>query len=192
MDQCNITRNRVKEFSVGYTTQQITSNSYTTCVNVIENNQTSDSINFYSTSSLGESIFKVTTCNYIRNKSPNDGHLILTHTDIFMSYCCIRENDIPYIFYAYDGTITFENSTTDNNISTSLTPLYKNTFISFENDCPYLILDNDDSSKNKQFKSNKDENEEENDVYARNNMKFSYLKFFYNSFAIITSLHSKR
>ena len=76
MNECNITQNRVKKHNGGYRTTSITSDSYITCVNVIENNQTSSGLNFHETSlSYRSLIFKVTSCNYIRNKSPS-GYLI--------------------------------------------------------------------------------------------------------------------
>ena len=79
-----------------------------------------------------------------------------------------------YIFNVYECTITFENSTTDNTTYTSNSPIFKNTFISFENDCPYLILStfNNSSPKNDEIKEGK--NKESND-YVQNHIRFFFL-----------------
>ena len=92
-----------------------------------------------------------------------------------MSYCCIHENDIRFSFDVHECTITFENSTTDNNRSL-ISPIFKNTDISFGNQCPILNLDIPDSLKYKCGYStpNNDENEEDN-VDVRNHVKFFYL-----------------
>ena len=119
----------------GYLAGAITSDSYLTCVNVIENNQTFSYFNQQSSSdSYKSSIFKVTACNYIRNKGLYTSSLIHSmHSNTFMSYCCIRENAISTIFDAQDCTIIFENSTTDSNTSMRDSPVFRNTNISFEN-----------------------------------------------------------
>ena len=175
MNECNITQNRVKQDTRGYFTASITSDSYITCVNVIENNQTYNEFTWHT------SIFKVTSCNYIRNNCPDSkSYLIYSwYSNVFMSYCCIRENEIPYIFYADSCTITFENSTTDNTTSYGyqISPIFKNTDISFENDCPLLKLDFAESPKYKYRHNapNNDENEEENNVYVHNHVKFFFL-----------------
>ena len=99
MNKCNITQNRVAKDVGGYLVGDITSDSYITCVNVVENNQSSGSFNyhtFYSSTSFLK--FKVTSCNYIRNKSLNEGYLIYSYSYVFMSYCCILKNEIKYIF----------------------------------------------------------------------------------------------
>ncbi|EAY23226.1 hypothetical protein TVAG_185320 [Trichomonas vaginalis G3] len=165
MNECNITQNRVKQDTGGYFTASITSDSYITCVNVIENNQTYNEFNWHSSYS---SIFKVTSGNYIRNKSPNDGYLINSRSsDVFMGYCCIRENEIPNIFWAYYSTITFENSTTDNTTSYGYqtSPIFKNTDISFENYCHLLKIEFLDSLKDKCLHSNSQNKTDEFDKF---------------------------
>ncbi|EAY15078.1 hypothetical protein TVAG_019790 [Trichomonas vaginalis G3] len=178
INECNITQNRVFEDCGGYWVQEITSDSYITCVNVVENNQSLDSFNSHRSSYSYSSKFKVTSCNYIRNKSPNRGYLISSFCDVFMSYCCILKNEIKYIFNAFSKSITFENSATDIIKSTETSPTFKNTDISFENECPLFKLEVDDSSKYKCRPStpNNDENEENEDkIYVRNHIKFFYL-----------------
>ena len=100
-----------------------------------------------------------------------------------MSYCCIRENEIPYIFYAYYCTIIFENSTTDSTTYFPYggnSPIFKNTDISFENECPLLNIPTADFVESLKYKCrhptpNNDENEEENNVYVQNHVKIFFL-----------------
>ncbi|EAY07533.1 hypothetical protein TVAG_125060 [Trichomonas vaginalis G3] len=177
MNECNITQNRVKEDKGGYLVSKITSDSYITCVNVVENNQSSGTFNYHAShSSYSSSKFKVTSCNYIRNKSPNEGSLIYSASDVFMSYCCIRQNEIKYIFKAY-STITFECSTTDSNKSYEYgySPTFKNTDISFENEHPLFNLEVVDSLKYKCRHPTPNNDENEDKVYVRNHIKFFYL-----------------
>ncbi|EAY23174.1 hypothetical protein TVAG_184800 [Trichomonas vaginalis G3] len=183
MNECNITQNRVKGSVSGYYISSITSDSYITCVNVIENNQKQYNLNYHSSSS---SILKITSCNYIRNRSPTEGSLIYSSSsNVFMSYCFIHENEIPIIFYLYQSTLTFENSTTDKNTSYSSygypSPIFKNTGISFENECPLLNISTTDFVESLKYKCrdstpNNDENEEENEnnAYVQNHVKFSF------------------
>ncbi|EAY23179.1 hypothetical protein TVAG_184850 [Trichomonas vaginalis G3] len=187
MNECNITQNRVTGDTGGYVTAGITSDSYITCVNVIENNQIALGFNHHSSSeSYQSSIFKITSCNYLRNKSPDDiGNLIFGGSNVFMSYCCIRENEIPYIFYAYYCTIIFENSTTDSTTYFPYggnSPIFKNTDISFENECPLLNIPTADFVESLKYKCrhptpNNDENEEENEnnAYVQNHVNFFFL-----------------
>ncbi|EAY13163.1 hypothetical protein TVAG_444470 [Trichomonas vaginalis G3] len=174
MNQCNITQNRVKGSSGGYTTQYITSDSFITCVNVIENNQSSGWFNYHSKYSSSTSKFKVSSCNYIRNKdSKSGGSLIYTNTDLIMSYCCILENEITYIFEVSSATMTFENSTTDSTVSTRTSPIFKNTNIS---SCPLF--------KNSIPTEDLNEEEKEDDFYI------PYIKKpikFVSIFALIAS-----
>ncbi|EAY01873.1 hypothetical protein TVAG_090080 [Trichomonas vaginalis G3] len=179
MNECNITQNRVKKDCGGYWVQEATSDSYITCVNVVENNQSTGDFNHHSSYYDSSSIFKVTSCNYIRNKSPDDKSFLIysSWSDVFMSYCCILQNEIKYIFSVYPA-ITFENSITDNNKSYGSSPIFKNTDISFENECPLFKLEVVDSLKYKCRHStpNNEENEENEDkFYVRNHIKFFYL-----------------
>ncbi|EAY07311.1 hypothetical protein TVAG_223740 [Trichomonas vaginalis G3] len=174
MNKCNITQNRVAKDVGGYLVGDITSDSYITCVNVVENNQSSGNFNIHTTRYDYSSIFKVTSCNYLRNKSPNEGYLITSYSNVFMNYCCIRQNEIKYIFKA-SPTITFENSTTDSMNSTFTPPTFKNTDIPFEISCPLL---NSIPTKFK-FKINQKENDEENNnfikIYFKIILKLKYL-----------------
>ncbi|EAY04232.1 hypothetical protein TVAG_474380 [Trichomonas vaginalis G3] len=127
MNECNITQNRVKDDIGGYLVQSITSDSYITIVNLVENNQSSGNFNHHSMNQTYPSKFKITMCNYLRNKGTS-GQLIYSNSDLFMSYCCIFNNEIDYIFRAISSTITFENSVTDSVRSINMPPTFKNTY----------------------------------------------------------------
>ncbi|EAY23218.1 hypothetical protein TVAG_185240 [Trichomonas vaginalis G3] len=97
-----------------------------------------------------------------------------------MSYCYIHENEIPYIFYANGCNLFFENSTTDNTANIDIPPIFKNTGISFENECPLLNISTTDFVESLKYKCrhstrNNDENEEENNAYAQNHVKIFFL-----------------
>ncbi|EAY15051.1 hypothetical protein TVAG_019510 [Trichomonas vaginalis G3] len=174
MNECNITQNRVKKDSGGYWVQEITSDSYITCVNVVENNQSSGTFNSHRSSYSYSSKFKVTSCNYIRNKSPEEGYLISSFCDVFMSYCCIRQNEIKYIFRAYSKTITFENSATDIIKSTDTPPIFKNTNI---NECPLL----DSIPTKDKFEENEIEQNNFINIYIKKIFHLKYLFSFSSS-----------
>lgn len=189
LNQCNITQNRVKDNNGGYSTSNIISNSYINCVNIIENNQTFREFNYHSAWDYYYIALKITSCNYIRNKSTNDyrhgfsySSLIYTKTcHAFLNYCCIHENKVDYIFYIYHYYVTFENSTTDNNKTHAEYEgvIFKNTDISFENECSIFIIpttDFVDSFKYKCPHSNlNNENAIENPINVRNHIKYFFL-----------------
>lgn len=127
MNEFNVTQNRIKKDLGGYDVQSITSDSFITYVNVVENNQSTGNFNHHSCNSTYPSIFKINFCNYLRNKA-NAGQLIYSNTDLFMSYCCIFKNKVDFIFRTVSGTVTFENSTTDSISSMYAFPTFKYTY----------------------------------------------------------------
>ena len=134
MNQCNITQNKVTKDTGGYQTQEASSDSYITCVNVIDNKQGSIYFNYHSNLN-----FKITSCNYVRNNG-GDSLIYSLRSDLYMNYCYIQNNQIHDVFGFDWGSLTFENSRTDSTSAYGEDPKYINTGISFETGCPPIII----------------------------------------------------